>query len=480
MVGVCFSASVRQQSHVFNASNGREFQISPDRPLTPAPLPFTEQTNITSLPRMAPTAKAKLDKEEKQKPDRADQVARLMGLLHRDHTQPHEPPPPDEDDDQDHPPAAAAKPAAPSAAASRCSNSGRRAAPESADGSSASARRSSTPPSPSHGMAPSVSWEGHCSSRGATAESPRYANAPPPQQQQMRGRPRPQAVQAPSPRGAQAVARSFNDGGVESPHTPPDQPPPRIGPTASSPHSGAGLRALPRPKTGEQLQGPPLPSPRGAPSPKTWSNPDGAAPGHAAAPRKNRAPSIRLDGVSGDDVTGSGGTTPKGAAARPSSSTGRRDPNRACSMGDFPDARLADGGSSGALMPPLSPLGSAGGGARSAVGARGRRVATKHASLGNQEYERMHVATSPGPVNPSLSPLHAGAVPRAGGKQAAALPLPAAAACAHLSQPWRWRCWCADRPGEAGEASEHGSGRHGGHDARSGGGRHRRQARERR
>ncbi|CAI7816534.1 unnamed protein product [Closterium sp. NIES-54] len=399
---------------------------------------------------MAPAARAKLDKEEKQKPDRADQVARLMGLLHRDHTQPHEPPAPDEDDDQEHPPAAAAKPAAPSAAASRCSNSGRRAAPESADGSSASARCSSTPPSPSHGMAPSVSWEGHCSSRGATAESPRYANAPPPQQQQMRGRPRPQAVQAPSPRDAQAVARSFNDGGVESPHTPPDQPPPRISPTASSPHSGAGPRVLPRPKTGEQLQGPPLPSPRGAPSPKTWSSPDGAAPGHAAAPRKNRAPSIRLDGVSGDDVTGSGGTTPKGAAARPGSSTGRRDPNRACSMGDFPDERLADGGSSGALMPPLSPLGSAAGGARSAVGARGRRVATKHASLGNQEYERMHVATSPGPVNPSLSPLHAGAVPRAGGKQAAALPLPAAAACAHLSQPWRWR-FC-ERRREAGPA----------------------------
>ncbi|CAI5516882.1 unnamed protein product [Closterium sp. Naga37s-1] len=367
------------------------------------------------------------DKEEKQKPDRADQVARLMGLLHRDHTKPHDPPPSDEDNDQDDAPAAADKPAGPSAAASRSSNSGRRPAPESADGSSASARRGSAPPSPSHGMAPSVSWEGQCGSRGATAESPRYANAPP-QQPQMRGRPRPQAVQAPSPRGAQAVSRSFNDGGAESPHTPPDQPPPRIGPTASSPHSGAGPRALPRPKTGEQLQGPPLPSPRGTASPKTWSsNPDGAAPGHAA-PRKNRAPSIRVEGSAGDDgegrcsgppVASSGGTTPRGGAARPGSSTGRREPDRASSMGDFPDARVADGGTSGALMPPLSPLGSAAGGARSAAGARGRRAATKHASLGNQEYDRMHVATSPGPGNPSLSPLNAPAVPRAGVKQAA-------------------------------------------------------------
>ncbi|CAI5987975.1 unnamed protein product [Closterium sp. NIES-65] len=350
-----------------------------------------------------------------------------MGLLHRDHTKPHDPPPSDEDNDQDDAPAAADKPAGPSAAASRSSNSGRRPAPESADGSSASARRGSAPPSPSHGMAPSVSWEGQCGSRGATAESPRYANAPP-QQPQMRGRPRPQAVQAPSPRGAQAVSRSFNDGGAESPHTPPDQPPPRIGPTASSPHSGAGPRALPRPKTGEQLQGPPLPSPRGTASPKTWSsNPDGAAPGHAA-PRKNRAPSIRVEGSAGDDgegrcsgppVASSGGTTPRGGVARPGSSTGRREPNRASSMGDFPDARVADGGTSGALMPPLSPLGSAAGGARSAAGARGRRAVTKHASLGNQEYDRMHVATSPGPGNPSLSPLNAPAVPWAGVKQAA-------------------------------------------------------------
>ncbi|CAI5474548.1 unnamed protein product [Closterium sp. Yama58-4] len=316
---------------------------------------------------MAPAAKAKPDKEEKQKPDRADQVARLMGLLHRDHTKPHEPPPPDGGNDQDDAPPAADKPAAPSAPASRSSNSGRRPAPESAqaDGSSASARRGAAPPSPSHGMAPSVSWEGQCAPSAH----------------------RPNSLVAALRRGA-ACAAAAQDRGAAS------------RPSAAVATGGA--------------------------SPKAWSNLDGAAPGHAG-PRKNRAPSIRLEGVAGDDgsapvaaspVASSGGTTPRGAAARPGSSTGRREPNRASSMGELPNTRPADGGS-GALMPPLSPLGSAVGGARSAVGGRGRRVATKHASLGHQEYERMHVATSTSPGNPSLSPLHAPAVPWAGVKQAA-------------------------------------------------------------